>query len=377
MSGTIYVPNNHPNNFKIHYFDNGDPSRRQELQAQWVFFNRRDPTTGLTFDMLARPSNHHIEVAVDYMPPPDTSPGRYHIEVFVPGENATTRRAVYTIAHQVEEDGQGGGRLSDAMVLVDMHDQNDAWYSLGDFELDKSLHPEIGRVRQYDLTREDPPTQVAFGPVRWVPVLPAEEQGVRFDSPVGPESERNGPFPTGRVLFRKYPVWAGDWFDINPFLSWYIFGCHTGSDLNLPGISSVDKGKPVYAIGDGIVTYAGLAGTWGNIVVVEHPDALVTLPDGQVRRQPVHSRYGHVDDRILVRAGEAITRGQQVGYIGLAAGVTAGWHLHFDISYSGILKHRPAHWPDKRNSRESKKQDVLRHYVDPFRFLRDNHIVGT
>jgi len=376
VPGTIYVPNNHPQHFYIRYFDNGDPVRRQELQEAWSPFKRFDPSTGLTFDMLMRPSNHTVELSVAYSLPPESLPGRYRIEVFVPGEHATTRKAVFTIGQDVELGDDGVAHIRDALVLVDMRDENDVWYVLGDFDLDTSLHPDIGRVLQYDITREDPPKEVSFGPVRWVPLLPSPVDGMRLDSPVGTPEERDGVFPTGKVLYRRYPVWAGEWLDVNPFLSWYTYGCHTGADLNLPGVSGADKGKPIYSIGDGLVLYAGRAGTWGNIVVVEHPEALVTLPDGQIDRRPIYSRYGHVDDRIMVRAGEAIPRGHHIGYIGLASGATAGWHLHFDISYSDILKKRPSHWPDKRNGKEKMKAEVLRHYLDPLTVIKDNHPLG-
>ena len=75
--------------------------------------------------------------------------------------------------------------------------------------------------------------------------------------------------------------------------------------LNLPGSSGADKGKEIYSIGEGFVTYAGRAGTWGNIIVIEHPEAKLILPDGQTGRQTVFSRYGHVDSRILVNKGQS------------------------------------------------------------------------
>jgi len=96
-----------------------------------------------------------------------------------------------------------------------------------------------------------------------------------------------------------------------------------------------------------------------------------------------------VEDQILVRAGDVVQRGQHIGYIGLARGATSGWHLHFDVSYTDILKRRPAHWPDlggmqsmRGSARESRgyegfrtsiMRQVLSHYLDPLRFIQDNH----
>jgi murein DD-endopeptidase MepM/ murein hydrolase activator NlpD len=249
----------------------------------------------------------------------------------------------------------------------------------------------VGRVRQFSVSLEDPPVEMSFGPVRWIPLFDQPGRKNQFDSPVGSKPERNTSFPTGRVAFRKYPVWAGQWFDANPFLTWYTYGFHTGADLNLPGSSSADKGKEIYSCSEGVVTYAGKAGTWGNIIVIEHSSALVTLPDGRRQRQRVYTRYGHVDDKLEVKKGREVDRGQLIGYIGLAAGATAGWHLHFDVCYSDMLKNRPAHWPDMdiiirlrttSIDRESRaytsaqlalKKDVMNHYVDPLRFIADNH----
>jgi murein DD-endopeptidase MepM/ murein hydrolase activator NlpD len=184
---------------------------------------------------------------------------------------------------------------------------------------------------------------------------------------------------------------VGAWFDANPFLNWYTYGYHTGADLNLPGSSAADKGKEIYSIGDGVVTYAGRAGTWGNIIVIEHQNALVTLPNGQRRRQVVYSRYGHVDDHILVKKGQSLKRGQNIGYIGLAANAVAGWHLHFDICYTDLLLRRPAHWPNMdtiralrwsnrdpesrgyRSAQSAVLREVINNYLDPLRFIMENH----
>jgi len=119
-------------------------------------------------------------------------------------------------------------------------------------------------------------------------------------------------------------------------------------------------------------------------------DALVTLGDGQTRRQQVYSRYGHVSDQILVSRGDQVERGMKIGFIGLMRGASTGWHLHFDISHTDLLKNRPAHWPnldrikelraegrtntrDYFNAQLKIKKEVLAHYVDPYNFMKDNH----
>lgn len=390
MAKPLYVTNEDPQYFCIHYFGDPDPARKQYLEDQWKRFSRPDPATGLTYPVWFRPTNRNLEVMVDRLMPPEAPAGKYRVEVFIPGKHATTRRAIFTVSHNFRTEGSQT-LYDDPMVLVDMYDQYDVWYSLGEYQLDPAAHPLSGRVRQFDISLEDPPAEVTFGPVRWLPLVARAPGAVRFDSPVGSEEERNGPFPSGPVAFGKYPIWAGAWFDANPFLTWYNYGYHTGADLNLPGASGADKGKPIYATADGVVTYAGKAGSWGNIVVLYHPDALVTLPDGKSQRQPVYSRYGHVDDRILVRAGQEVQRGQNIALVGLPAGMISGWHLHFDISYTDLLRSRPGHWPNLsairslqgrraspmsavyKQAQANVMKEVVSHFLDPLKFIQDNH----
>jgi murein DD-endopeptidase MepM/ murein hydrolase activator NlpD len=388
VSGTFYVLNEDSLNFLVEYFDNGDPAKRKTLQDQWQYFTRYDPGRQQNYKMWLRLSSDAIEVAVDHVLPAEAPAGRYRIETFVPGKHATSQRAAFLIGTGVHPNERGGTDLDDRIAIVDMDELCDVWYSLGEFDLQPSLNPLVGRVRQFAFTREDPQRQVSFGPVRWVPVEASNDTDPRFDSPVGMPEERNGPLPTGRVIFGRYPFWAGEWYDANPFLKWYVYGFHTGADLNLPGTSGADKGKPIYAVSDGVVTYAGRAGSWGSIVVIEHPSALVTLPNGETQRQMVYSRYGHVEREIPVKTGETVQRGQQIGSIGLAAGATMGWHLHFDVSYTNILKKLPAYWPDLTTVRAYNAdrdgrgyssaqtglmRQVVSHFVDPLRFLKDNH----
>lgn len=99
---------------------------------------------------------------------------------------------------------------------------------------------------------------------------------------------------------------------------------HPGEDWNgLKGGNS-DLGAPVYAIGNGYVTFARDARMgWGNVVLIRH----VFMENGQL--QTVDSMYAHMD-RILVREGQQVTRGQQVGTIGTNHGMYVA-HLHFEI----------------------------------------------
>src|ERR1700716_3753646 len=96
---------------------------------------------------------------------------------------------------------------------------------------------------------------------------------------------------------------------------------HLGEDWVGKGGSGTDFRDPVYAIGAGVVTLArDFRRSWGNVIVVRH----AFMEEGQVKY--ADSLYGHLD-RVLVREGQQVTRGQQIGTIGNAHGLYAP-HLH-------------------------------------------------
>jgi murein DD-endopeptidase MepM/ murein hydrolase activator NlpD len=95
---------------------------------------------------------------------------------------------------------------------------------------------------------------------------------------------------------------------------------HLGEDWNKNSGGNTDCGQPVYASGNGEITYASDAGPgWGNVVMITH-----TLADGR----KVQSLYGHMQE-ILKITGE-IKKREQIGKIGNANGRYL-CHLHFEI----------------------------------------------
>ena len=86
---------------------------------------------------------------------------------------------------------------------------------------------------------------------------------------------------------------------------------HAGIDLAGP------TGTPIYATADGVVSDAGYnSGGYGNLVKIDHGRGIET-------------RYGHMS-AILVRAGQRVTRGQQIGRMG-STGRSTGSHLHYEV----------------------------------------------
>jgi murein DD-endopeptidase MepM/ murein hydrolase activator NlpD len=96
-----------------------------------------------------------------------------------------------------------------------------------------------------------------------------------------------------------------------------IFGTrrlHAGVDL------SAGTGTPIRAADDGFVVWADWRGGYGLATVIDHGGALATL-------------YGH-QSRQIVRAGQTVSRGQVIGYVG-STGFSTGPHLHFETRILG------------------------------------------
>lgn len=89
---------------------------------------------------------------------------------------------------------------------------------------------------------------------------------------------------------------------------------HSGIDI--PG----QLGTPVLASAPGVVRFAGIAGSYGAMVEIDHDGAFGT-------------RYAHLS-RILVRPGARVGQGQPVALMG-STGRSTGSHLHFEVRVAG------------------------------------------
>ena len=90
---------------------------------------------------------------------------------------------------------------------------------------------------------------------------------------------------------------------------------HRGIDYAAP------HGTPVRVVGDGVVTFAGWQGGFGNVIYVDHGNNRVTL-------------YAHLSS-IGVKPGQRLERGQFIGAVG-ATGWATGPHLHFEFRVNGV-----------------------------------------
>lgn len=110
-------------------------------------------------------------------------------------------------------------------------------------------------------------------------------------------------------------------------------GIHAGEDWVYDIGGSL--GKPVYAIGHGQVLYAEPWG-WGGdkgTIIIRH-----VFADGST----IMSFYGHLDPpSVVLRAGQCVTRGEQIGAIGQP---TTRPHLHFEIRSIFPDRPGPGYW---------------------------------
>ncbi len=128
---------------------------------------------------------------------------------------------------------------------------------------------------------------------------------------------------------------------------------HFGEDWNGRSGGDSDLGDPVYAAADGIVTFAHNIRTgWGNVVLTRH--AYRDPASGEVKF--CDTLNGHLNE-IMVKVGQTIKRGQQIGTIGSNFGMYPA-HLHFEIRHDITIGMQ-------RNAAPSD----LTHWADPTQFI--------
>ena len=81
------------------------------------------------------------------------------------------------------------------------------------------------------------------------------------------------------------------------------------------------QGTPLLATADGVVTYAGKKGLYGNFIVIDHGHGMIT-------------RYGHCH-KLLKKRGDKVKRWDTIALMG-STGRSTGPHTHYEVHLNGI-----------------------------------------
>jgi murein DD-endopeptidase MepM/ murein hydrolase activator NlpD len=95
---------------------------------------------------------------------------------------------------------------------------------------------------------------------------------------------------------------------LDPFTSQPDF--HSGIDISTP------MGTKIVAPADGVVVTCAEKGAYGNSIIIDHGNGMVT-------------RYGHLAS-YAVRPGRRVKRGEVIGYVG-STGRSQAPHLHYEV----------------------------------------------
>jgi len=90
---------------------------------------------------------------------------------------------------------------------------------------------------------------------------------------------------------------------------------HEGIDI------AASTGTPIYAPGDGVVTFAGYKPGLGKTVIIDHGFGITSV-------------YGH-NSQLYVRDGDKVKRGSNISSVG-RTGRSTGPHLHYQVEIDGV-----------------------------------------
>lgn len=174
------------------------------------------------------------------------------------------------------------------------------------FEM-RALGLQMKHMLGVPLSPSDSALVASLSPVARTPAIPHDEE----QGGVGAREQRlmleSMPtiWPVKGFVTKEFTVTGGE---KNPLY-------HPGMDI------AAERDTPVLVVADGIVEMSGFDETYGWMVEVDHGYGL-------------RSVYGH-NTRNLVKAGDRVTRGTTIAYVG-STGKSTAPHLHFEVRENGV-----------------------------------------
>ena len=162
---------------------------------------------------------------------------------------------------------------------------------------EKELNEKIEAYKQEEISLEN---QI-LAAINWGDRLAIQYTGGAMIWPVG----KAGTYITSGYGNRLHPIQG-------------VYKNHSGIDIGNAGY-----GAPVVAAADGVVTFAGVMGGYGNCVMINHGDGIVTL-------------YGHGQE-VLTTLGTQVSQGDVIMLVG-STGNSTGPHLHFEVRKNGVIQ---------------------------------------
>lgn len=153
--------------------------------------------------------------------------------------------------------------------------------------------------------------QIAQGAAKLREITESEEQGYAFLSDLLQEKVERL-LATPSVTPARGYISSEFGFRYNPFSGNRTF--HAGIDI------ANHVGTKIYAPADGLVTFVGSLGGFGNVVRLDHGFGIV-------------SKFGH-NSKILIKNGTRVKRGDLLAEMG-SSGRSTGPHLHYQIEIKG------------------------------------------
>ncbi len=134
---------------------------------------------------------------------------------------------------------------------------------------------------------------------------------------------------------------------------------HKGVDFAAP------TGTRVKATADGVVSFVGKEGGYGNVIMINHQGRYTTV-------------YGHLSRFAQnLKKGQRVTQGQIIGYVGMT-GLASGPHLHYEFRVDGKqLNPMRIALPDAKPIDDSDKaafQLVAENLVSSLNLLRNTNL---